>query len=326
MAKSDFFEVRAALVDENQAQRGDLRAALAAKGISNPIVCRDADAFLDVVANETLDVIVCDSNTMGDGFAGTVQRIRRNDMGGNPFAVVIATVHDASMDGVRTAMDSGVDHLLLKPTPVTRIMDRIDHLIWERQPFVVTKGYVGPTRRSRKRANDDRDIVLNIPNTLRGKVVDKMGNERVRRLIDQGVAHLEEKMEPHPLLGIDRLVQRTISYSQSGFGAEGLQRDFAFLKDIGDELSQRYRGTAFAHIAELAVALANLAGRIASKSPNELRAVDLAPLSNLGEVIRRAVSAEERMGDNGADLPMAGAAPNDRRSEADRRTGSKALA
>ena len=315
MAKSDFFEVRAAIVDENQAQRGDLRIALSAKGIANPIVCRDPDSFLDVVANEALDVIVCDANTMGDDFAGAVQRVRRNDMGGNPFAVVIGTVHDASMDGVRAAMDSGVDHLLLKPAPVARIVERIDHLIWERQPFVVTKGYVGPTRRSRKRANDDKAIVLNVPNTLRGKVIDKMGQDRVQRAITQGVASLEEKMEKHPLLGIDRLVQRTIAYSQNGFGADGLKRDFAFLMEIGVELSQRYRGTAYAHIAELAVALADLAARIATKAPQELRTVDLAPLSTLGEVIRRAVAAEERMGDG----DVAGVGPNDRRSEGDRR-------
>ncbi len=320
MAKSDFYDVRAALVDDNQAARGDLRAALAAKGILNPIVCRDTDAFLDVVGNETLDVLVCDSNTLGADFAGTVQRIRRNDMGGNPFAVVVATVHDASMDGVRTAMDSGVDHLLLKPVPVTKIMDRIDHLIWERQPFVVTKGYVGPTRRSRKRADDNKDIVLNIPNTLRGKVVEKMGDQRTRRLIESAVVSLEEKMERHPLLGIDKLVQRTISYSQNGYGAETLKRDFAFLMEIGVELSQRYRGTAYAHIAELAIALAKLAERIAGKKPDELRAVDLAPLSSLGEVIRRAVSAEERMNDDERELvSVAGAVANDRRGERDRR-------
>jgi hypothetical protein len=236
-------------------------------------------------------------------------------MGGNPFAMVIATVHDASMDGVRAAMDSGVDHLVLKPTPVMRILDRIDHLMWERQPFVVTKGYVGPTRRSRKRADDDKQIVLKVPNTLHGKVVDKMGPDRLRRMVDQAVLSLEEKMEQYPLLGIDRLVQRTVAYSQGHGHVEELRRDFAFLMDIGVELSQRYRGTAFAHIAELAVALAKLAGRIATKSPDELRAVDLAPLSNLGEIIRRAVSAEERMGDESSEFATAGApfGLNDRR-------------
>ncbi|HEY1722503.1 MAG TPA: response regulator [Magnetospirillaceae bacterium] len=321
MARSDFAEVRAAIIDENQAQRGDLRMALAAKGIPNPIVCRDPDSFLSAVANESLDVIVCDANTMGDGFASTVQRIRRNDMGGNPFAIVIGTLHDATMDGVRTAMDSGVDHLLLKPAPVARIVDRIDHMIWERQPFVVTKGYVGPSRRSRKRANDDKNIVLNIPNTLRGKVVEKVGAERVQRMITQGVASLEQKMEKHPLLGIDRLVQRTIAYSQNGFGADGLKRDFAFLMEIGVELSQRYRGTAYAHIAELAVALADLASRIATKAPQELRSIDLAPLSDLGEIIRRAVAAEELMG-SGEQVPemLGGAVSNDRRGiDGDRR-------
>jgi DNA-binding response OmpR family regulator len=293
VARNDYSDVRAALIEDNSLLRGELRAALAAKGILNPIVCRDPQSFVAAVATESPDIIICDSNTLGGDFPATIQRIRRNDLGGNPFAVVVATVHDASMDGVRAAMDSGVDHLLLKPTQVGRVMDRVGALVWERQPFVVTQGYVGPTRRSRKRASDSKDVLLDAPNTLRSKVVDKMSEDRIKAMLDRAVAGLQEKMSAYPLLGIDRLIQRTLSYGTTAHGTEALKSDFAYLMEIGRELSERYRGTAFAHIAELAVALANLAKHIASKHPGELRAMDLDPLSNLGEIIRRAVAAEE---------------------------------
>lgn len=290
VAKSDYFEVRAVLVEGNSSLRADLRAALVAKGIPNPLVCKDRESFLEVAAGEMLDVILCDANTIGEEFPATLQRLRRNDVGGNPFATVIATVHDATPEGVRAVLDSGVDDLLLKPAPVGRIVERIDNLARERRPFVVTEGYVGPSRRGARRAGDD-GAVLDVPNTLRCRVVDKMGDERLNRMIDQARIGLRRKMVQHPLLGIDRLIHRALTSGQQNAGADELRRDFAYLTRLGEELGRRYRGTPFAHIADLAVALADLARRIASRNPADLRQVDLEPLAQLGEVIRRAVAA-----------------------------------
>ncbi len=172
-----------------------------------------------------------------------MQRIRRNEAGGNPFVIAIATVHDASADSVRTLLDSGIDDLLVKPKPVLHIIDRIDHMVMDRRGFVVTMGYVGPSRRSAKRANtDSSDATLNAPNTLYSKVVDKMDDEQIRQLLDQAKTGLQDKMAQHPLLGIDRLIERTQAYSRSGNGADELRRDFEYLTALGIEMSSRYRG------------------------------------------------------------------------------------
>ncbi len=308
MAKSDFFHVRAALIEDNQQLRGDLRAALNAKGIHSPIICRDPQAFVEVASKEPLDLVVCDSNTLGGDLTTALQRLRRNDLGGNPFTAVLATVHDASMNGIRGVLDAGVDDLLLKPVSINRIMDRIETLVWDRKPFVVTNGYVGPTRRGVKRESDKLEFAIDAPNTLRGKVVEKMDEKTIAQMIGQAVHSLEEKMEQHPLLGIDRLIERTLSYSARGGSAEDLKRDFGYLMELGLKLSTRYRGTAYAHIGELAVALANLARRVANRNPRDLHRGDLEPLSNLGEVIRRSIAAEERASDLAPGAAMAAAA------------------
>ncbi len=307
MAKSDYLHVRAALVEDNQQLRGDLRAALNAKGIHSPIVCRSAQSFIDVAGNEMLDLVVCDSNTLGSELTTALQRLRRNDLGGNPFTVVLATAHDASMNGIRTVLDAGVDDLLLKPVSINRIIERIDTLVWDRKPFVVTGGYVGPTRRAAKRSTDNYEITIDAPNTLRGKVVEKMDEKTITQMVHQAVNSLHEKMDQHPLLGIDRLIARTLAYSANGGSADDLKRDFGYLMDIGQQLSTRYRGTAYAHIGELAVALANLARRIANRNPRDLHPGDLEPLSNLGEVIRRSIAAEERATDLAPGAAMAAA-------------------
>jgi hypothetical protein len=124
-------------------------------------------------------------------------------------------------------------------------------------------------------------------------------------MVKQATTSLQEKMEQHPLLGIDRLIARTLAYTKGAGGGDDLRRDFGYLMDLGNQLASRYRGSAYAHIGELAVALANLARRISTRNPGELRSVDLDPLSNLGEVIRRSIAAEERASDLAAGPSLA---------------------
>jgi DNA-binding response OmpR family regulator len=300
LSTRDFRDVRVVLIEGNPRLRNELNRALEAKGINNPVVCTEPDDFLAVAAQEPFDILLCDANALGGDFPSEMQRIRRNEAGGNPFAITISTVHEASADGVRTLLDSGIDDLLVKPTPVPHVMSRIDHMINHRRAFVVTMGYVGPSRRSARRTEDTGEAVLNAPNTLRCKVFDKLDEGEVRDLLDQAKTGLQDKMAQHPLLGIDRLIQRTRAYSRSGTGAEELRRDFGYLTALGLEMSERYRGTAFANIAELAQALANLAKRIATSNPDQLRTLDFDPLSRLGEVLRRSLAAEERALDNAA--------------------------
>jgi DNA-binding response OmpR family regulator len=300
LSARDFRDVRIALIEGNPRLSNDLVRALEGKGINNPVVCKEPDDFLAVASHEPFDILLCDANTLGGDFPSEMQRIRRNEAGGNPFVVTIATVHDASADSVRTLLDSGIDDLLVKPTPVQHVMDRVDHMISNRRGFVVTTGYVGPSRRSARRTGDTGEATLNAPNTLHCKVIDKMDAAELGEILSQATNGLQEKMAQHPLLGIDRLIQRTQAYSRSGDGADELRRDFGYLTALGMEMSARYRGTPFANIADLATALSKLAQRIAGSSPAELRTLDFDPLSRLGEVLRRSLAAEERAIDKAA--------------------------
>jgi hypothetical protein len=58
-------------------------------------------------------------------------------------------------------------------------------------------------------------------------------------------------------------------------------------------MSGFYRGTAFNHIADLAMALANLAKRVVGHEPPGLRQIELDLLRNLGVVVRNAMAAED---------------------------------
>lgn len=296
MKSSDFNQVRVVLVEGNAALRSDLRAALIAKGMRDIISCRSLKSFLDVAKQECLDLVLCDSESLGAEFTDALQRIRRNDVGGNPFVVVVATVYDANVNRVHAVLNGGVDDLLVKPVRVNKVVDRIDHLVKERKPFVVTDNYIGPTRRivAGMRAQRDDESYLRVPNTLRSKVVDKMNQERVRELIDQTVVDLNAKVMQHPIGRIEQLIQRILVRGLGDVGGDAVFRDFEELAKVSHELYRRYAGSSYAHIADLALALVNLSKRVAEQSAGGLTQVELNLLGNLGEAIRRAVAAESR--------------------------------
>ena len=290
--RSDFRRVRAAVVDNSSHLRSEMRAALYDKGIPEPIVCKGMDPFLEVARQEMLDLVVCDAGSFGSEFTDAMQHIRQNAMGGNPFVVVIATLHEPSMAQVQGALNGGVDDLLRRPAPSKKIIDRIDLLMKDRKPFVTTRGYVGPTRRSFMRTEDEGEFI-EVPNTLRAKVVDKIPDAQLVRSIQMAVEEVAKKINEHPLAGIDRLIQRTLAW-QAGGDEDEMRNDLAHLAALSTEMSDHYRNTPLNHIADLAQALSNLVRRIAEQGgPAALRQIDLELLRSLGGVIRNAIAAED---------------------------------
>jgi DNA-binding response OmpR family regulator len=289
--RRDFRRVRAAVVDSSARQRNEMRDALYDKGIPEPIVCKGTSAFFDAARREVLDLVVCEAGAFGDDFAAAIQRMRRSEFGANPFVIVIATLGDPSMDLVQDALNGGVDDLVLRPTSSRRIVERVELLIKDRKPFVTTRGYVGPTRRNTVRSDDDEGELVDVPNTLRGKVVDKLSDAAMRQAIERAVVAVGEKMSEHPLAGIDRLIQRLLEWR--GGSPAGLRRDFAHLVAHSLEISRHYRDTDLDHVADLALALANLARRTAAQAPDSLRPIDFDLLRNLGSVIRGAILAAD---------------------------------
>jgi len=289
--RRDFRGVRAAVVDTSANQRNELRASLYDKGIAEPIVCKGVAPFFDVARSEVLDLVICEADAFGTEFAAAMQQLRQNEFGGNPFAVVIATLGDPSLDQVHEALNGGVDDLVLRPASPRRIVERVDKLIRDRKPFVATRNYVGPTRRGASRSDESESEFIEVPNTLRGKVVNKLGDGALWRAIGRTVAAVGEKMAEHPLAGVDRLIHRLLAWED---GDEEEQcRDFARLVSHCIEISRHYRDTDLDHVADLAQALANLAQRTAAQAPTALRAIDLDLMRSLGSIIRGAIDAAD---------------------------------
>ncbi len=286
----DFRSVRAAILEGNSQLRSDMRLALLEKGIGEPTTHRTVESFLDHAGQEMLDLVVCAADSFDGQFTETMQNIRHNACGGNPFVVVIATVADASLGQVQNVLDGGVDDVMRKPAQAKAVVDRIDALVKTRKPFIATRNYVGPSRTNLSGADVHDEELIAVPNTLRSRVIDKANDAMVRRAVAQAAAKIKAKIDEHPLAGIERLIRRAVT--ADGEDEATLQRHFTALHALSQEMSRHYRGAGHDHIANLAAALAKLSRRIARQQPPEPTQTDLDLLNQLTVVVRGAMTSE----------------------------------
>jgi hypothetical protein len=110
--------------------------------------------------------------------------VRHGDVGMNPFMPMISVTNTPTADQVRALVDAGVDDVLPYPWSDSYVDARLENLIHNRKPFVVTSDYVGPDRRQKPR-DGARHVVdpFPVPNALRAKALDRMPDDKLLELI-----------------------------------------------------------------------------------------------------------------------------------------------
>ncbi|NQV58105.1 MAG: response regulator [Alphaproteobacteria bacterium] len=107
-----------------------------------------------------------------DGVSGLVNDLRRFRCGDDPFLPVILSSWDARLELVRSIIDAGADDFLAHPFSTTDLSDRINALVANRKPFIVTEEYFGPDRRTAEARGNDAGSVM-VPNALLARVEGK---------------------------------------------------------------------------------------------------------------------------------------------------------
>ena len=79
-------------------------------------------------------------------------------------------------------MDSGADVLVAAPVSPALILDRIDSLVNNRKPFVVTSEYNGPGRRFLNDRESEIELI-NVPKSLREKALGQFNTSRHKDLV-----------------------------------------------------------------------------------------------------------------------------------------------
>lgn len=191
----------------------------------------------------------------GDGCA-VVRNLRHSKVGRNPFLSVIVTAWPEECDDVGRVINSGTDHVVLKPVAPLAVFERMEALIERRKPFVATATYLGPDRRTAPRAEDEAIPQFEVPNTLRmratGNPVDTLA---LQRAIDQSMAKINGEMIRRQAFHLVFLVERATPLLQEG-GSNGppLVAEIAL---CGRELSRRLESRSHGHVIDLCGSLDN---------------------------------------------------------------------
>lgn len=123
--------------------------ALMGFGIRTRHACRDAAEAMEVLKDQTVDLLVVDCEMPGiDGFE-LVRWLRRSGLNPNAFAPVIMTAAHIRRPRVADARDCGANFVITKPFSAMALLERIVWVSRDTRPFLEVGDYFGPDRRFR---------------------------------------------------------------------------------------------------------------------------------------------------------------------------------
>lgn len=138
------------------------------RGVPEVIAVSDWDAMKEAIENHSFDVIVTD-DVLGELQTGSLIRdIRNGVLHEHPFPLVLALAHQKVEQQLRELIDCGPDAVVLTPVSIADLFTKIDRLAAARKPFVITRNYIGPDRRTSLREGAAPPRFVEAPNPLAG--------------------------------------------------------------------------------------------------------------------------------------------------------------
>jgi len=157
------------LYDRVSGSRQATRSILFNLGFRDITMVARPGEFSKELESDFYDLVVADLTDEIEEVCGLVSRIRKSDLGANPFQVIILTSFELDAEGLGAALDSGADDLLIRPLSNGMIQRRVKTLVEARKDFVVASDYIGPDRRSDPDRPSQVELVK-VPNSLRDRV------------------------------------------------------------------------------------------------------------------------------------------------------------
>ena len=84
------------------------------------------------------ELIITEFDLTDEDVWETINDIRHHRAGTNPFISIIVTTWQPSETLVHQVMNAGADDLLIQPASLGQLAKRIEALVFNRKPFVVT--------------------------------------------------------------------------------------------------------------------------------------------------------------------------------------------
>ena len=288
--------IRVAIGDGDAAVATGLKEALHERGIVEVILCETTERLYRALDDEIVDLVLYDYHMLGDQFVEVMQRIRRKEVGQNPFVTIVATIRESTAETVRRLIDAGVDDLIRMPASIDRVFESIANSARRRRPFVITYEYVGPqrpVRNARKRIAEPTPGIR-VPNTLKSRAFDGVSEESVRALVEAAVKKMVDQQLASCGNEIGNLAKRVAETYASIDGSERNQQMRGSLNRmavVANDLRSKATGTSSESVSDLAATLIPITQRILD-APAGRALIEVQLLSQLAAAVRCALQIE----------------------------------
>ena len=287
MTNLRFNDVRVMLADSRTHIRNTLKTALSHAGLENI----EHAARLDQVA-EGLDqglgpdILICDIGLEGGDTCAAIDAIRHHEMGRNPFLCILGITWNPTETEVDRAINSGIDLLVAAPMSPGQILNRLESLVRNRLPWVVTGDYVGPDRRKRLERAQNLPL-MQVPNTLKEKTMGTWDPQRLRSEIAHAISDVSARKIERQAADVTQLADMIVA--QSALPGPTMVRahmDRLYTLVVGLDRRSEQRG--FGHISELCRACVGIVEKMRS-SDGAVADKDMQLLKHLAMAIRTAM-------------------------------------
>ncbi len=149
MAQNQLKMYKILIVDADLELAKVLRTMLIEMGFGDVHLTRSGQEAYWKLKDEAFDFLITEWNTQAMDGISLLRKIRRSADSPNPTLPIIMLTGRAEQPDVFTARDLGINEFVVKPFTAKTIYNRIERIIENPRPFVVSPNFVGPERRAR---------------------------------------------------------------------------------------------------------------------------------------------------------------------------------
>lgn len=140
-------DLKVLVVEDNQFMRTLLTDAVKAMQIGRVKMANSGNRALDLMANNTYDLVITDLEMEnGDGIE-LIEAIRAGRKVSDPLVPIIVLSANTTRAMITSARDAGTTEFLAKPVSARALYRRISAIIEAPRNFIRTDTYFGPDRR-----------------------------------------------------------------------------------------------------------------------------------------------------------------------------------
>lgn len=255
----------------------DIQRHLNILGIQDVKMTRNFDEAQQTITKDEADILLCNVNGESSSARNLMRGVRNQEVGRNPFLVMISIIKPKDKSEVEDTIDSGPDVLLMSPFRRDLFIDRVKEIGVKRKKFVATSSFVGPTRRTSARPGQKSAPEFEVPNP-----VQSLGTGVPRETLWKEIATAAKSLNSRKLNSdvdmIKSLIEEIIpDYENSNIG-EDFHRRIPLLQSSINSLNSRALRLGYDDVANLCDMAGNIITDIGERPiPPNLRHLMVMP-------------------------------------------------